>query len=261
MVHKMFWKLTVMKIKIISFSFYSLFCVLYAESANSTTNAMLEISSKLSRIDRANVSVENIEKHLALCSPVFCVEPDVLNPMWSFGYKTNDIVVELFANTEDWHENFGVGMPTNRTSFYYTGYFRVFPVDEEKTNRRRKTFQITRNSDGETDPFSEYLHRYDMINPISVFGLEQILNLGKPTKIEPPAFIDPMWSFYYQASNHVIRICGTSVAPNPSKLSDTRDFIFTGFWSVKNKGQSEPVSKTKDQSEEQSQRNQWQTPK
>lgn len=193
-----------------------------------------EFSQFLVTCDRANTTLATIERRLDLGRPIDVRWPSLTDPMWWFSYIARGCRVEVGANAE----NMRIGQSTaDRSGFFYTGYFWVGPAHGEirrridAAGRASRTHQLD-PLDLRPNPFADYLHKLDMTGQVTLAEIERDLGLGRPYLVERPAFVEPMWWFYYKQGRYVVALGGnTEQEVAAGAEADHRDlFIFTGYW-------------------------------
>ena len=206
------------------------------------------IKDKLFNLQWHNKTLNEIEKEIGLQAPFKMRSPSAYDPQWWFIYKYDNLFIELSANTED-----PVYLIDSvvRKKYYYTGYFKIYnnnnndnndsnTISNSKKNTFVSTYRIPifeKNCEG--NKYSKYFKKYNMKNPISIRDIETSLGLSKPVYVGLPAFIDPLWKFYYEKQNLSITIYGITTIDRDNiggkigAKSKTNEFQFSGYWSVR----------------------------
>ncbi|MGI5869598.1 MAG: hypothetical protein ACOX9C_09185 [Kiritimatiellia bacterium] len=178
---------------------------------------------------RSSTSVAELERSLGLRDPEVLRWPTMADPLWWFGYKSGGLWVEVAANTE--HPVASLE-EANRTEFFFTGYFKIEQQQPPPRPCRVCTHPIPKVSASPDTAAAKFLREYDLAEPISIRGVERALGLGAPYRMEPPAFIDPMWRFFYTAKDCDVQINGRQLLHDGTDSNDTADYLFTGYWAV-----------------------------
>lgn len=147
----------------------------------------------------------DVEKQFGFSSPITTRPPTITDPLWWFVYEHQGLLVELGTNTDK--PVFRLEQAI-RSDFYYIGYFKVLTPKEARAGDEYSTYCVPTIGQVPLNRYSKFLREYDMRKPISIRGLEIALDLNEPVNIEGPAFIDPMWTFFYNVSNCTIRLYG-----------------------------------------------------
>lgn len=195
-----------------------------------------EFEKRLAATDRANKPISSVEADLRLGDPVDVRWPSFTDPMWWFSYILDDNRIEIGANAEDVRVGQDI---SDRSKFFYTGYFWVGPSKGSATRRidimgRASRTQRLGQADVVSNCYERYLERCDMTRQLTIAEVERVLRLGRPSRVERPAFVEPMWWFYYQESDCWIGLAANCDAEvEAGKEVDNRQvFVFTGYWAV-----------------------------
>lgn len=177
-------------------------------------------------------SVTNVEDVLGLTSPTAVTCPGLLDDMWWFAYKVKGGYLHINANTDIQDANDETALKT-RDGFYCTGYVLYNQNASGSGRKNTETLRIALIGGNITNNYSKILQDYSLSTPVSIYGLETMLGLGKAVNIETPAFINPTWTFYYKTSTCRIRLYAKSLVPEGvSDGFDSRNFLFSGYWAV-----------------------------
>lgn len=211
-------------------------CLLQAPTSGLRTISDRDLSNRLLLIASSNTQITSIEKTLCLRSPVRLVEPTVLDPLWWFVYQKEGMIIHLGANTEQKPKDASL---LNRRPFYYTGYFKLFRREQsmDGCGVAGSTYPLPGHSPIAKTRISAFLLGLDLRDPMSIRGIEIELGLANPSTVSPPAFIDPMWKFFYKDKDTVVVLLGRSLVGSDQldPVSHRSDFLFTGYWSVRKK--------------------------
>jgi len=184
--------------------------------------------------------IPEIEGRLRLNAPVDVRWPGFTDPMWWFIYRIDGYQVELAANgehPEGWPHRPDVH---DRNQFWFTGYWYVRPLSREELHtptRAQKTIDILRMRGGSAKcRYSEYLSALDRTTRLRVSEIEAELGLFSPVNAAVPAFINPMWWFFYEADGYVIVLTGEAtedIRGGDVEAMEAREkFVFAGYWRV-----------------------------
>lgn len=175
-------------------------------SKNNAVSKKERIMEQLFSLSRVNITLVDVEEQLGLTSPINMKPSTTTDPLWWFVYNHQGLVLELGTNTD---EPVLTLEAAKRTNFYYIGYFSVLTPEEAQARGEYSTYCVPTLDPIPLNKYSTFLQEYDMRTPISIKGLEIALDLGEPVNIEGPAFIKPMWTFYYRVStNCILRLYG-----------------------------------------------------
>jgi hypothetical protein len=200
-----------------------------------STSCSDPFSAKLSRVDRSNTSLVDLEGFLGLPPPIDVRWPSFENPMWWFAYLVDGYRVEIGANAEHVHVGEDI---SDRSQFYYTGYFWVAKAE---SLMRRKTDAWGRFSKAQEvgvdihvyKPFRRYFNSLDMTRKVTISQIQRELNLGQAYLVERPAFVEPMWWFWYEHDGYILRMAANEGIQNIPAGQESRNpdsYFFTGYW-------------------------------
>jgi len=192
-------------------------------------------SDRLSRIDRADTSLVDLEQILGLPPPSDVRWPTFPEPLWWFAYLIDGYRVEIGANAE----NVRVGDDiSDRGQFYYTGYFWVSKAKSptrgkmDAWGRFNKAQEIGADTRAH-NPFRQYFDSLDMTRKTPISQIQKQLNLGQAYLVERPAFVEPMWWFWYEHDGYILRMAANLHAQDVAAGQESRNpeaFFFTGYW-------------------------------
>jgi len=202
-------------------------------------------SGYLKQVDAcSSPRISEIEKRLRLNSPADVRALGFTDPMWWFLYRIDGYEVALGANTE--RKEFDFGLP-DRQDFFFTGYWYVRPLDSKEMAHptwSQKTVDILRNHGGSAQCwYSQYLGSLDRTAMVSIPDLELEMRLLEPVNVEVPAFIDPMWWFFYDVDGYVVVLTAlptTNVEGSEEAMKNRDKFVFAGYWKFGAKDERKP---------------------
>lgn len=192
-------------------------------------------SARLSKIDRSNTPLVGLESLLGLPPPIDVRWPSFIDPMWWFAYLVDGYRVEIGANAE----NVGVGDDiSDRSQFYYTGYFWVTKGESPMRRRMDAWGRFNRAQEVGADtqaynPFRRYFNSLDMTRKVTISQIQKELNLGQAYLVERPAFVEPMWWFWYEHDGYILRLAANEGIQNIAAGQESRNpdtYSFIGYW-------------------------------
>jgi len=167
-----------------------------------------------------------LQQELELGEPQTILEPTINDPLWWFVYRQTNGFLCLGANKEQVGRG---GQKTDLDLFYYANFFKLLPVLPSSSDNR--TYCTASCSISVTNRMTEYLVNYNMREPTSIRGIEEVLGLGSPHESDPGGFVFPMHTFSYVFSNCWIKLYGRPLRSSISgERIESRDYLFTGYW-------------------------------
>lgn len=176
-----------------------------------------------------------VEAELSLPTPFAWRLSDDLSPVWWFYYSIDDMMLGLATNTER------PDSPLNRQAHWCTLDAIVIPSKEWPRGAKGQlankfSYEIKGPFEAPSGSIpAEFLRSLNPAESISISEIENFLKLSNPNHFSPPAFINPVWTFFYKTDGCYVKLCAVfqgDADPAIAAMNDRSTFQFANAWSA-----------------------------